>query len=94
MLDGAELRRVIELERPDLVVPEIEAIATATLLELEAEGVRVVPTARAADLTMNREGIRRFAAEELGLATSPYRFVEHRGRVARRGRTRSGSRSS
>lgn len=63
MLDGAELRRVIELERPDLVVPEIEAIATATLLELEAEGQRVIPTARAANLTMNREGIRRFAAE-------------------------------
>ena len=76
MLDGAELRRVIELERPDLVVPEIEAIATATLLELEAEGQRVVPTARAANLTMNREGIRRFAAEELGLPTSPYRFVD------------------
>lgn len=76
MLDGAELRRVIELERPDLVVPEIEAIATATLLELEAEGQRVIPTARAANLTMNREGIRRFAAEELGLPTSPYRFVD------------------
>src|SRR4051795_7598163 len=75
MLDAAELRRVIELERPHLVVPEIEAIATETLLELEAEGVHVVPTARAADLTMNREGIRRFAAEELGLPTSPYRFV-------------------
>lgn len=76
MLDGAELRRVIELERPDLVVPEIEAIATATLLELEAEGQRVIPTARAANLTMNREGIRRFAAEELGLLTSQYRFVD------------------
>jgi phosphoribosylglycinamide formyltransferase 2 len=76
MLDGAELRRVIELERPDLVVPEIEAIATATLLELEAEGVHVVPTARATNLTMHREGIRRFAAEELGLPTSPYRFVD------------------
>jgi phosphoribosylglycinamide formyltransferase 2 len=75
MLDAAELRRVVELERPDLVVPEIEAIATATLLELEAEGARIVPTARAANLTMNREGIRRFAAEELGLPTSPYRFV-------------------
>lgn len=76
MLDGAELRRVVELERPHLVVPEIEAIATETLLELEAEGVTVVPTARAANLTMNREGIRRFVAEELGLPTSPYRFVE------------------
>ncbi len=75
MLDAAELRRVIELERPHLVVPEIEAIATATLLELEAEGVHIVPTARAANLTMNREGIRRFAAEELGLPTSPFRFV-------------------
>jgi phosphoribosylglycinamide formyltransferase 2 len=75
MLDGDELRRVIELERPHLVVPEIEAIATETLLDLEAEGVRVVPTARAAHLTMNREGIRRFAAEELQLPTSPYRFV-------------------
>jgi phosphoribosylglycinamide formyltransferase 2 len=75
MLDAAELRRVIELEQPHLVVPEIEAIATETLLELEAEGLHVVPTARAANLTMNREGIRRFAAEELGLPTSPYRFV-------------------
>jgi phosphoribosylglycinamide formyltransferase 2 len=75
MLDGAELRRVIEKEQPHLVVPEIEAIATETLLELEAGGVHVVPTARAANLTMNREGIRRFAAEELALPTSPYRFV-------------------
>lgn len=76
MLDGAALRRVIESERPDLVVPEIEAIHTATLVELESEGVTVVPTARAAHLTMNREGIRRFAAEELGVATSPFRFVD------------------
>lgn len=76
MLDGAELRRVVERERPDLIVPEIEAIATGELLALEAEGFRVVPTARAADLTMNREGIRRFVAEELGLSTSPYRFVD------------------
>jgi phosphoribosylglycinamide formyltransferase 2 len=76
MLDGAELRRVVELEQPHLVVPEIEAIATETLLELEAEGVTVVPTARAANLTMNREGIRRFVAEDLGLPTSPYRFVQ------------------
>ena len=76
MLDGDALRRVVELERPHFVVPEIEAIATTTLLELEAEGFTVVPTARAANLTMNREGIRRFAAEELGLPTSPYRFVD------------------
>src|SRR5690348_3004268 len=76
MLDGAELRRVIALEKPDLVVPEIEAIATPTLVELEREGLRVIPTARAAWLTMNREGIRRLAAEELGLPTSPYRFVD------------------
>ncbi len=75
MLDGAALRAVIAEEQPDLVVPEIEAIATDVLVELEAEGLHVVPTARAADLTMNREGIRRFAAEELGLPTSPYRFV-------------------
>ena len=75
MLDGVELRAVIEKERPDLVVPEIEAIATATLLELEAEGLRVIPTARAARLTMDREGIRRLAAEDLGIATSPYRFA-------------------
>ena len=76
MLDGAEVRRVIELERPDVVVAEIEAIATETLVELEAEGVRIAPSARAVNLTMNREGIRRFAAEELGVPTSPYRFVE------------------
>ena len=75
MLDGAAIRRVVEAERPHLIVPEIEAIATATLLELEAEGFTVIPTARAARLTMDREGIRRLAAEELGLATSPYRFA-------------------
>jgi phosphoribosylglycinamide formyltransferase 2 len=75
MLDGAALRRVIELEKPDLIVPEIEAIATDTLLELEGEGYCVIPTARAAQLTMNREGIRRLAAEELQLPTSPYRFA-------------------
>lgn len=75
MLDGAALRAVIELEKPDLIVPEIEAIATDTLLELENEGYRVIPTARAAKLTMNREGIRRLAAEELKLPTSPYRFA-------------------
>ncbi|HSW13503.1 MAG TPA: formate-dependent phosphoribosylglycinamide formyltransferase [Solimonas sp.] len=76
MLDGAELRRVIALEQPHFIVPEIEAIHTPTLLELEAEGYTVIPTARAARLTMDREGIRRLAAEELGLATSPYRFAD------------------
>ncbi len=75
MLDGAELRRIIELEKPDLIVPEIEAIATDTLAELEGEGYQVIPTARATQLTMNREGIRRLAAEELGLKTSPYQFA-------------------
>jgi len=78
MLDGAQMRRVIEQEQPDLIVPEIEAIATDTLLELEQEGFNVIPTAKAARLTMNREGIRRLAAEELGVATSPYRFAETR----------------
>jgi phosphoribosylglycinamide formyltransferase 2 len=77
MLDGASLRQVIELENPDMVVPEIEAIATDTLLELEEEGLHVVPTARAAKLTMNREGIRRLAAEELGVPTSRYRFADN-----------------
>ena len=76
MLDGAALRAVIEQEKPHYIVPEIEAIATDTLVELEAEGFTVVPTARAARLTMNREGIRRLAAEELGLPTSPYRFAD------------------
>ncbi|MES1950176.1 phosphoribosylglycinamide formyltransferase 2 [Salinisphaera sp. S4-8] len=76
MGDGDALRQVIESERPALIVPEIEAIATATLIELEDEGYTVVPTARAARLTMDREGIRRLAAEELGLPTSPYRFAE------------------
>jgi phosphoribosylglycinamide formyltransferase 2 len=76
MLDGAALRAVIEQERPHFIVPEIEALATDTLVELEAEGFTVIPTARAAKLTMNREGIRRLAAEELGLATSPYVFAE------------------
>lgn len=75
MLDGNELRRVVEIERPDHIIPEIEAIATPTLLELEKEGYHVTPTARAAWLTMNREGIRRLAAEELGVKTSPYRFA-------------------
>ena len=76
MLDPEALRRVILAEQPQLVVPEIEAIATDALVALEAEGQRVVPTARAARLTMHREGIRRLAAEELGLATSPYRFAD------------------
>ena len=76
MLDGAELRRVIEQEKPDFIVPEVEAIATDTLVELEKEGFHVIPTAKATKLTMNREGIRRLAAEELGLATSPYRFAD------------------
>ncbi|WP_243358057.1 formate-dependent phosphoribosylglycinamide formyltransferase [Fundidesulfovibrio terrae] len=76
MLDAAALRRIIETEKPDFVVPEIEAIATEELMALEAEGVTVVPTARAARLTMDREGIRRLAAEELGLKTSPYRFAD------------------
>jgi len=75
MLDGAALRSVIEFEKPELIVPEIEAIATATLVELESEGYCVIPTARAAQLTMDREGIRRLAAEELGLKTSSYRFA-------------------
>ncbi|MDP9141337.1 MAG: formate-dependent phosphoribosylglycinamide formyltransferase [Pseudomonadota bacterium] len=77
MLDGAELRRVVELEKPHLIVPEIEAIHTPTLLDLEAEGYTIVPTARAARLTMDREGIRRLAAEELKLPTSPYRFADN-----------------
>lgn len=76
MLDGEQLRELILAEKPDLIVPEVEAIATATLVELEAEGWTVIPTARATQLTMNREGIRRLAAEELGLKTSPYRFAE------------------
>lgn len=77
MLDGDALRAIIEKEGPDLVVPEIEAIATDTLAALEAEGsVKVIPTARATRLTMNREGIRRLAAEELGLPTSPYKFAD------------------
>ena len=76
MLDPAALRALVLQERPALIVPEIEAIATQALLELEAEGFRVIPTARAARLTMDREGIRRLAAEQLGLATSPYRFAD------------------
>ncbi len=76
MLDGAALRQIVELEKPHYIVPEIEALATDTLVELEKEGFTVIPTARAAQLTMNREGIRRLAAEDLGLATSPYAFAE------------------
>lgn len=87
MLDGVRLREVIKKYRPHLVVPEVEAIATVTLLEIEAEGLAtVIPTARATQLTMNREGIRRLAAETLGLATSPYRFAateeEYRAAIA------------
>ena len=78
MLDGDALRNIIETEKPDYIVPEIEAIATDTLVELENEGFTVIPTARAASLTMNREGIRRLAAEELGLTTSPYQFASSR----------------
>ena len=78
MLDGDELRRVIELEKPDYIVPEIEAISTDTLVELESQGFNVVPTANAARLTMNREGIRRLAAEELGIPTSNYKFVDNK----------------
>lgn len=76
MLDGSAIRALVEQEKPHLIVPEIEAIATQELVQLEAEGWRVVPTARAAQLTMNREGIRLLAAEELGLRTSPYRFAQ------------------
>ena len=77
MLDGAALRAVIEAEKPDLVVPEVEAIATDALAAIEKEGLAtIIPTARATQLTMNREGIRRLAAEELGLLTSPYQFAD------------------
>ncbi|MBU2224019.1 MAG: formate-dependent phosphoribosylglycinamide formyltransferase [Gammaproteobacteria bacterium] len=76
MLNGAALRQLVIKEKPDLIVPELEAIATATLLELEQEGFNVIPSARAANLTMNREGIRRLAAEELKLATSPFQFAD------------------
>lgn len=78
MLDAAELRRVVEIEKPDHIIPEIEAIATPELLKLQEEGYNVTPTARAAWLTMNREGIRRLAAEELGVKTSPYKFASTR----------------
>ena len=76
MLDGDALRRVVELEKPHYIVPEIEAIATDMLIQLEEEGLNVVPCARATKLTMNREGIRRLAAEELQLPTSTYRFAD------------------
>ncbi|HEY9033499.1 MAG TPA: formate-dependent phosphoribosylglycinamide formyltransferase [Pseudomonadales bacterium] len=82
MLDGQQLQQVIEQEQPHYIVPEIEAIATATLLELEQQGFCVVPSARAVHLTMNREGIRRLAAEELGLPTSRYRFADDRDSFA------------
>ena len=75
MLDGEKLREIIAIEAPDYIIPEVEAIATSTLVELEKEGYNVIPTARATFLTMNREGIRKLAAEELGLRTSPYRFA-------------------
>jgi len=75
MLDGEKLREVIEAEQPDFIIPEIEAIATSTLVELEKEGFNVIPTANATLLTMNREGIRRLAAEDLNIPCSPYRFA-------------------
>jgi phosphoribosylglycinamide formyltransferase 2 len=78
MLDGAALRAAVEKHRPDIIIPEIEAIDTATLTELEREGWRVAPSAKAVQLTMNRDGIREFAARELGLVTSRYRFAESR----------------
>ena len=77
MLDGVKLREVIEAEKPDIIIPEVEAIATPVLVQLEKEGYNVIPTAKAAFLTMNREGIRRLAAEELGLPTSFYRFADN-----------------
>ena len=77
MLDGKKLREIIELEKPDHIIPEVEAIATPTLVELEKEGYHVTPTASAALLTMNREGIRRLAAETLGLPTSKYKFADN-----------------
>ena len=77
MLDGKKLREIIELEKPDHIIPEVEAIATPTLVELEREGYHVTPTASAALLTMNREGIRRLAAETLGLPTSKYKFADN-----------------
>ena len=78
MLDGMALREIIEQENPDIIIPEVEAIATDVLVELEKEGYHIIPTAKAAFLTMNREGIRRLAAETLGLPTSPYMFASDR----------------
>ena len=78
MLDEKALRSIIEKEKPNLIVPEVEAIATNVLVDLESEGFNVIPTARATSLTMNREGIRKLAAEELGLQTSPYRFASNK----------------
>src|SRR3954465_5797412 len=78
MLDGTALRAAVEKHKPDVIIPEIEAIDTATLALLEAEGWRVAPSAKAVQLTMNRDGIRDFAAKELGLPTSRYRFAESR----------------
>ena len=78
MLDGERLRKIIEAEKPDIIIPEVEAIATPVLVELEKEGYRVAPTAKAVWLTMNREGIRRLAAEECGLKTTEYRFADNR----------------
>ena len=75
MLDGNALRSVIEKEKPNLIVPEVEAIATDVLVDLENEGYNIIPTARATSLTMNREGIRKLAAEDLKLKTSPYKFA-------------------
>ncbi|TYG34483.1 formate-dependent phosphoribosylglycinamide formyltransferase [Lonepinella koalarum] len=77
MLDGNALRELVEKEQPDYIVPEVEAIATDTLVELEQQGFNVIPTAKATKLTMNREGIRRLASEQLGLPTSPYQFVDN-----------------
>lgn len=77
MLDGDALKKLIEKEKPDYIVPEVEAIATDTLVELEQQGYNVIPTAKAVKLTMNREGIRRLAAEKLGLPTSPFQFVDN-----------------
>ena len=78
MLDEKALRSIIEKEKPNLIVPEVEAIATNVLVDLESEGFNIMPTARAPSLTMNREGIRKLAAEELGLQTSPYRFASNK----------------
>ena len=78
MLDGQRLREIIEAEKPDYIIPEVEAIATPTLVELEKEGYNVIPTANATLLTMNRKGIRQLAAETLGIKTSPYRFAATR----------------